>query len=49
MDEIRNIIRRGADIAGEENLHVDPDCGMRKLSRDAALNKLRNMVKAASM
>lgn len=49
VDEIRNIIRRGADIAGEENLHVDPDCGMRKLSRDAALNKLRNMVKVASM
>ncbi|MDI9614187.1 methionine synthase [Methanothermobacter sp.] len=47
-DTIKNLIERGADIAGEDNLYIDPDCGMRKLPREAAFAKLRNMVKAAS-
>jgi methionine synthase (B12-independent) (EC 2.1.1.14) len=47
MEEIRNLIKRGADIVGEENLYIDPDCGMRKLPRKAAFSKLRNMVMAA--
>lgn len=47
IEEIRNLIKRGADIVGEENLYIDPDCGMRKLPREAAFSKLRNMVMAA--
>ncbi len=47
VEEIRNLIKRGADIVGEENLYIDPDCGMRKLPRKAAFSKLRNMVMAA--
>lgn len=45
-DQILNLIKRGINIVGEENMMVDPDCGMRMLPRDVAFNKLKNMEEA---
>lgn len=45
-DQILNLIKRGINIVGEENMMADPDCGMRMLPRDVALNKLKNMEEA---
>jgi len=46
LDHVVELIKRGIDIIGEENMMVDPDCGMRMLSRDAALLKLKKMTEA---
>ena len=46
LDQVVDIIKRGMDIVGEDNMMVDPDCGMRMLSRDAALLKLKKMKEA---
>lgn len=35
------------DIIGPEKVYVDPDCGLKRLPRDVAKAKLRNMVEAA--
>lgn len=44
--QIFDLIKRGIKIVGEENMLVDPDCGMRMLSRDVAMAKLKNMEEA---
>ncbi len=46
LDQVVNLIKKGVDIIGEENIILDPDCGMRKLSRDVALLKLKKMSEA---
>ncbi|HMK53291.1 MAG TPA: methionine synthase, partial [Methanobacteriaceae archaeon] len=46
VEEIKNLIMRGIDIVGEENMIIDPDCGMRMLKSAAALGKLKNMTEA---
>lgn len=35
------------DIVGPEKVYLDPDCGLKRLPRDIAKAKLRNMVEAA--
>lgn len=35
------------DIVGPEKVYVDPDCGLKRQTRDLARRKLRNMVEAA--
>ena len=45
--EIRQRIERGVAIFGPKTMLVDPDCGMRMRSRDAAFAKLKNMCEAA--
>lgn len=35
------------DIVGPEKTFIDPDCGLKRLPRDVAKSKLRNMVEAA--
>jgi 5-methyltetrahydropteroyltriglutamate--homocysteine methyltransferase len=45
-EEVLNIIKRGIEIVGVDNMILDPDCGMRKLSRDAAFSKLKKMTEA---
>lgn len=45
-DQILNLIKMGINIVGEENMMVDPDCGMRMLPRNVALDKLKNMREA---
>jgi len=47
MGQIKKRIETGIDIFGAENLLVDPDCGLRMLTRDAAFGKLKYMVAAA--
>jgi 5-methyltetrahydropteroyltriglutamate--homocysteine methyltransferase len=46
LDHVVNLIKNGVDIVGDENIMLDPDCGMRMLSRDVALLKLKKMTEA---
>jgi 5-methyltetrahydropteroyltriglutamate--homocysteine methyltransferase len=45
--EIAARIRTGIDTLGPENLLIDPDCGLRMLTRESALAKLSHMTEAA--
>ncbi len=45
--EIRTRIERGVSVFGAKSMLVDPDCGMRMRSRNAAFAKLKNMCDAA--
>lgn len=47
VEEILEGIRRGLEVVRPEKLYVKPDCGLKRLKREVALAKLRNMVKAA--
>jgi 5-methyltetrahydropteroyltriglutamate--homocysteine methyltransferase len=42
-DEIQNLLKKGIELIGVENIIVDPDCGMRMLPQEAAYMKLKNM------
>ncbi|KZX12652.1 methionine synthase [Methanobrevibacter curvatus] len=46
VEEIVQTIEKGIAIVGENNLLIDPDCGMKMLSEEIAFKKLENMVKA---
>ncbi len=46
-EEVENLIKRGIDFIGAENMIADPDCGMRMRSRDSAFSKLKVMVGVA--
>ena len=37
------------DIVGPEKVYIDPDCGLKRLPRDIARAKLKNMVEAAKL
>jgi 5-methyltetrahydropteroyltriglutamate--homocysteine methyltransferase len=45
-EEIHNLLIKGMDIIGVEKMIIDPDCGMRMLNRESALQKLKNMTEA---
>lgn len=45
-DEIRKLIGKGVELIGDENMMVDPDCGMRMLPPEVAFAKLKNMTEA---
>ena len=45
--EIKKRIEKGVEAFGARTLLLDPDCGMRMRTRDAAFAKLKNMVEAA--
>jgi 5-methyltetrahydropteroyltriglutamate--homocysteine methyltransferase len=45
-EEIHNLINKGMDIVGDKKMIVDPDCGMRMLNRESAMQKLKNMTEA---
>ncbi len=47
VEEIVEGIWRGLEVVPPERLYVKPDCGLKRLKRDIALAKLRNMVEAA--
>ena len=47
IEEIVDGIRKGLEIIPPDRLYVKPDCGLKRLKRETALAKLRNMVKAA--
>lgn len=44
--EIRKRIEKGVEIFGPKTMFIDPDCGMRMRSRNAAYAKLKNMCDA---
>ncbi|HEX3014057.1 MAG TPA: methionine synthase [Methanobacterium sp.] len=46
-EEVENLIKKGIDFIGAENMIADPDCGMRLRSRDAAFSKLKVMSEVA--
>ncbi|MBI5680485.1 MAG: methionine synthase [Methanobacterium sp.] len=46
-EEVEELIKKAIDLIGFENLIIDPDCGMRMRSRDAAFAKLKVMTEAA--
>ena len=43
-EQVAFILKKGIDTIGRENIIVDPDCGMRLRSREAAFSKLKIMV-----
>jgi len=45
--EIKKRIEKGVEAFGARTLLLDPDCGMRMRTREAAFGKLKNMVEAA--
>ena len=51
VDEIFNDIKKLVDtgLLGPEKIFVDPDCGLKRLPREIAVAKLKNMVKAAAL
>lgn len=46
---IFDLINYAVSRLGNENIIIDPDCGMRLLPRDVAFKKLRNMVSAKKL
>lgn len=46
VEEIVNHINKGIDIFGEQICQLAPDCGLRLLPREIAIQKLKNLVKA---
>ncbi|WP_332448940.1 methionine synthase [Methanoculleus sp.] len=49
VETIAKRIEAGIDVFSPEAMLVDPDCGLRMQTRDAALGKLKNMVVAAGL
>ncbi|MEM3897234.1 MAG: methionine synthase [Nitrososphaerota archaeon] len=47
VEEIMEGIARGLELLPPEKLYIKPDCGLKRLKREVALEKLRNMVEAA--
>ena len=47
VEEITSLIQKALEVLGPERIVIHPDCGLRQLPRDAAYQKLENMVKAA--
>lgn len=49
VDEIVTHIKKGIDIFGNKITQLAPDCGQKMLPRDAAFQKLLNLVKAGEI
>jgi len=49
VEEIREAVYKllKLDIVGPEKIYLDPDCGLKRLPREIALEKLKNLVRAA--
>jgi 5-methyltetrahydropteroyltriglutamate--homocysteine methyltransferase len=47
VPELKKRIEKGVEIFGAKTMLVDPDCGMRMRTREAAFWKLKNMAEAA--
>jgi 5-methyltetrahydropteroyltriglutamate--homocysteine methyltransferase len=47
VEEIKDNIRKGLEVVPPEQLTVSPDCGLKLLPRDAAYEKMENLVTAA--
>ena len=42
-EKIEKLVAKGVEILGENNIILDPDCGLRRASKDVAFNKLKLM------
>ena len=42
-DKTQELISKGVDIIGEDNILLDPDCGLRRAPMDVAFKKLKLM------
>jgi 5-methyltetrahydropteroyltriglutamate--homocysteine methyltransferase len=49
VETIRARVERGVEIFGPQRLLIDPDCGLRMRSREAAFAKLSRMVEAVRL
>jgi 5-methyltetrahydropteroyltriglutamate--homocysteine methyltransferase len=49
VETIRKRIETGIDVFSPEAMLIDPDCGLRMQTRDAAFGKLKNMVVATGL
>ena len=47
LNHIIGLIEAGVDVFSAKAMLLDPDCGLRMQSREAASGKLKNMVAAA--
>ncbi|MEN6443666.1 MAG: methionine synthase [Methanoregula sp.] len=47
VPEIKTRIMKGVEVFGARSMLIDPDCGMRMRTREAAFWKLKNMCEAA--
>ena len=45
-EQISELLQKGIEIVGRENMIIDPDCGMRMLPQKVAYQKLKNMTEA---
>jgi Methionine synthase II (cobalamin-independent) len=43
-EQVAEVIKKGIENLGKENIIADPDCGMRLRTREAAYLKLKVMV-----
>lgn len=46
VEDVETMIRKGIEKIGKKNMWIDPDCGMRMRTKEAAYAKLSNMVEA---
>jgi len=46
VEEIKENIKQGLKVVPPEQLTISPDCGLKLLPRDAAYEKMANMVEA---
>lgn len=44
-EKVQRLVSEGIDIVGEDNIILDPDCGLRKLSMNVAFEKLKMISK----
>ena len=42
-EEVKELIQRGINAVGKENMLLDPDCGLRKVDIPIAMEKLKIM------
>ena len=42
-EKIEKLVAKGVEILGENNIILDPDCGLRRANKDVAFNKLKLM------
>ena len=42
-EKIKGLIAKGVEILGKDNMILDPDCGLRRATKDVAFNKLKLM------
>ena len=41
--KVEELVAKGVEILGDDNIILDPDCGLRRASKDVAFNKLKLM------